>query len=498
MLAYVGKSIVMILLCCRCATVLIAQNLVPNASFEDVNICTEYTAPCAPSAWLSVAPEAARMKYLCNGAALQGQHHVNLLQEAQDNPDTRVYIQTRLLCPLEKGRAYKVRIYMNTDNYPLRAGIRFDTAFVFTENAVCLTSPATLELTDNDVQKKSFRLHHTWYILEKTFIADRPATHLLIGNFRPPHRKEESGSGSSNALLLIDSISITPVEGNISCTGQDSAFSMLYTERHRHTIPERFITSGLIRSLGGSSGCDTIILKDDLFTADRNSLNARYKRQIDEALNKYRGNRARILLIGHAWQTASEEYNKIISADKAKAVANYLVYNAGYSFEDFDVQGAGKKYPRYDTSGTTAGDNNRVEMIICRPPLAKDTIRPRPVTQRPDTLVIPDILFKFNSSELNKNLYGSLDSLMKKIPRDGSIQLQVNGHTDNAGTSAYNHSLSLRRANAVAGYMQEHGLGNDIRQVSGAGESQPVADNQSAEGRRRNRRVEIIIFYSPD
>ena len=496
MLAYVRKSIAMILISCCCTTLLMAQNLVLNASFEDVNICTEYTAPCAPSAWLSVAPEVARMKYLCNGSALQGQHHVSLLQEGHDNPDTRVYIQTRLLCPLEKGRAYRIRLYMNTDNYPLRAGIRFDTTFVFTENAVCLTSPASTELTENDVQKKLFRLNHPWYILEKTYVATSAATHLIIGNFRPPEKK----GGYKNAQLFIDSVSVTPVDGQVTCSSQDNTFQDLYAERHRHTIPEKLVAAGsLIRHLDSSSGCDTIILKDDLFTADKSSLNTRYKEQIDEALKNYRsGKRAHILLIGHAWQSASDEFNKIMSVDKANAVANYLVYNEGYSFDDFEIQGVGKKCPRYDTTGNAAGDNNRVEMIICRPPVAVDTSRPHKVAQHPDTLVIPDILFKFNSSELNTEFYSSLDSLMKKIPRDGSIQLQVSGHTDNAGTTAYNNTLSIKRANAVAHYMQAHGLGNDIRQINGAGESQPVATNQSAEGRRRNRRVEIIIFYSPD
>ncbi len=498
MLAYVRKSIVTILICCSCTNCVMAQNLVLNASFEDVNICTEYTAPCAPSAWLSVAPEAARMKYLCNGGALQGQHYVTLLQEGRDNPDTRVYIQTRLVCPLEKGRTYRIRLYMNTDNYPLRAGIRFDTAFVFTENAVCLTSSASVELVENDVQKKLFRINQPWYILEKTYVATSAATHLLVGNFRHPQKK--GAGGYKNAQLLIDSISVAPVDGQQACSGQDSTFHNLYAERRRHTIPDKYMPPGsIVHHLDGLSGCDTIILKDDLFTADRNSLNTRYKQQIDEALRDYRSsNRTRILLVGHAWQTASDEYNKIISADKAKAVANYLVYNEGYSFEDFDVQGVGKKYPRYDTAGREAGDNNRVEMIICRPPIAKDTIRHRPIAHRPDTLIIPDILFKFNSSELNTAFYGSLDSLMKKIPRDGSIELQVSGHTDNAGTPAYNNILSIKRANAVAHYMQEHGLGNDIRLINGAGESRPIASNQSAEGRRKNRRVEIIIFYSPD
>jgi outer membrane protein OmpA-like peptidoglycan-associated protein len=479
---------------------LIAQNLVPNASFEDVNICTEYTAPCAPAAWVAVAPEVAKMKYLCNGAAMQGQHYITLLQEGRDNPDARVYVQTRLLCPLEKDRTYRIRLYMNTNNYPLRTGIRFDTAFIFTESAACLTVPVSVELNENDVLKKLPRIGHPWYVLEKTYTATRAATHLLIGNFRPPQRKE-GYVGYDNAQLLLDSISITAADGlPVSCPAMDSIHEYLYTEHHRHSIPETFVPPGapLIRRLDGAGGCDTVILKDDLFTADRSSLNPRYRLQIDEALQHYHaGGRARILLVGHAWQQASNEYNSIISIDKAKAVAHYLVYNKGYSFDDFEIQGAGKSDPRYDTTGNAAGDNNRVEMIICPIAIAKDSIR-RGIIPSPDTLVIPDILFRFNSSDLNAALYPALDSLMKKIPRNGSIQLQVTGHTDNAGAPAYNLTLSVKRANAVAQYMQQHGFGNDIRYINGVGETQPVGDNHSIAGRKKNRRVEIIIFHMPD
>lgn len=497
MLAYITKSILLVLCCC-CTLHIVAQNLVPNASFEDVNICTEYTAPCAPAAWVAVAPEIAKMKYLCNGTALQGQHHVALLQEGRDNPDTRVYIQTRLLCPLKQGHAYRVRFYMNTENYPLRAGIRFDTAFIFTESAACLQWPASMELTENDVQKKLWRLNHPWYMLEKVYVATQPATHLIIGNFRAPQRKE-GYTGYSNAQLMIDSISISPVDGPAPCSNKIDVISFLYAEHHRHTIPELYAPGrNVVQRLDGGKGCDTLILKDDLFTADRTSLNSRYRQQIETALTAYRSaGRMRIRLVGHAWQDASPEYNQIISVDKARAVASFLVYNQGYSFDDFDIQGMGKSQPRYDTTGTSRGDNNRVEMILCRPAIAKDSIRPRPVP-RPDTLIIPDILFRFNSSELNMTFNHALDSLIQKIPHNGSIQLQVTGHTDNSGTPEYNAQLSLRRANAVSKYMQEHGLGNDIRLVSGAGETQPVADNRTAEGRRKNRRVEIIIFHSPD
>ncbi|WPQ60732.1 OmpA family protein [Chitinophaga sancti] len=491
------KISLLIILFCYCTNLLRAQNIVPNASFEEVNICTEYIAPCAPCGWMAVAPEMIKMKYLCNGAALQGQHYVSLLQEGPvENPDARVYIQTRLLCALQKGQAYKIRVYMNTENYPLRIGLRFDTAFIFNENTGCLSQPVSVELNEADQQKKLWHTKMPWYILEKTYVATSNATHLVVGNFKAPVRKN-GFSGYTNAQVLIDSISITPVNEQLPlCEDTAATRAALYAEHHRHSIPEA-LTPGrpVLHTLNGShEGCDTLILKDDLFNQDHTTINERYRQPINEALKNYKGDTTmRIQLVGHAWQAASEEYNKIISYDKAKAVATYLVYNEGYSFDDFQIRGEGKRNPRYDT---TEADNNRVEMILCHvaPPVL---VVKKPVPP-PDTLVIPDILFKFNSSELNPALHAALDSLMKKIPTDGSVQLQVTGHTDNAGNDDYNYTLSLRRANAVASYMQQYGVGDDIRQISGAGETQPVADNKTLEGRRKNRRVEIIIFHTTD
>jgi outer membrane protein OmpA-like peptidoglycan-associated protein len=484
MFTYVIKSFLSILFCCSTLP-LFAQNLVPNPSFEDVNICTEYIAPCAPSAWVSVAPEVIKMKYLCNGSALQGQHHVSLLVEERDNPDNRVYIQTQLRCALEKGQTYRIRLYINTENYPLRTGIRFDTAFIFKDNAGCLTVPASIEINETDQQKKLWRLNHPWYIMEKTFVAAQHATHMIIGNFKAP----QGYALLNNAQLLIDSISLTPLQETALCETANHTIHTLYEEHHRHSIPQGPQGESTLHRLGGQD-CDTVILKDDLF--DRNTISARYRPQLDEMLKGLRNNsKKRIQLIGHSWQPASGEYNRIISFDKAKALATYLVYNEGYSFEDFDISGKGKTQPRYDTS---SGDNNRIEMILCRIP---DTIKPR-IVPKPDTLVIPDILFKFNSAELNTALYGALDSLIRKIPRDGSVQLQVTGYTDNAGNDDYNYILSLKRAKAVADYMQKSGLGNDIRQITGAGETLPVADNKTVAGRRKNRRVEIIIFHTSD
>jgi OOP family OmpA-OmpF porin len=65
----------------------------------------------------------------------------------------------------------------------------------------------------------------------------------------------------------------------------------------------------------------------------------------------------------------------------------------------------------------------------------------------------------------------------------------VEGHTDNTGSDAYNQALSVRRANAVLKYLVDAGVPASRLSAQGFGESQPVADNDTAEGRAQNRRV---------
>lgn len=71
-------------------------------------------------------------------------------------------------------------------------------------------------------------------------------------------------------------------------------------------------------------------------------------------------------------------------------------------------------------------------------------------------------------------------------------EIVVEGHTDNAGESKYNQKLSENRANSVARYLQEKGLGDKLS-YRGYGKDKPLFDNATHEGRRKNRRVEIII-----
>ena len=104
-----------------------------------------------------------------------------------------------------------------------------------------------------------------------------------------------------------------------------------------------------------------------------------------------------------------------------------------------------------------------------------------------------DAFFDFDKAILKPAGKASLDELSGKL---GDMNLEVIiavGHTDSVGTDAYNQKLSIRRAEAVKAYLKGKGIEETRIYTEGKGESQPKADNATAEGRAQNRRVEIEV-----
>ncbi len=99
--------------------------------------------------------------------------------------------------------------------------------------------------------------------------------------------------------------------------------------------------------------------------------------------------------------------------------------------------------------------------------------------------------FDFDSAELKPRMMESLRDFAERVKASpGHEHVTVIGYTDSTGPEEYNLNLSLRRAQAVADYLES--LGIDDIEVRGEGEANPVADNSTREGRAKNRRVEII------
>lgn len=110
------------------------------------------------------------------------------------------------------------------------------------------------------------------------------------------------------------------------------------------------------------------------------------------------------------------------------------------------------------------------------------------------TLNMPgNITFKSNSADLDPSFYKVLNSVNIVVKKYNKTVVEVAGHTDNTGSIEYNQKLSERRANAVAQYLETQGLANNRVVTIGAGETRPVADNSTPDGRQANRRVELTL-----
>lgn len=110
------------------------------------------------------------------------------------------------------------------------------------------------------------------------------------------------------------------------------------------------------------------------------------------------------------------------------------------------------------------------------------------------TLNMPgNITFAFDSSGLQPQFRPVLDNVAGTLNQYNQTVIEVAGHTDSVGSDAYNQQLSTQRASAVAAYLSGRGVMQQRMIVVGAGETRPIASNDTDAGRAQNRRVEITI-----
>jgi len=104
-----------------------------------------------------------------------------------------------------------------------------------------------------------------------------------------------------------------------------------------------------------------------------------------------------------------------------------------------------------------------------------------------------DLLFDVDSSFVRGDLQADLRALAGNLQQYPDTTVIITGHTDNTGSDSYNYALSEDRAAAVGSVLTNAGVGFDRVRTFGRGEEQPIASNETEQGRALNRRVEIVI-----
>lgn len=157
---------------------------------------------------------------------------------------------------------------------------------------------------------------------------------------------------------------------------------------------------------------------------------------------------------------------------------------------DADYDGVVNKEDKCpDTPKHTQVDERGCPLPVAAPP------EPEPMVEAPAPVRVEmDVKFDFDKAVVKEESKADIKAVADFMSEYPQTTTTVEGHTDSVGPDAYNQKLSERRAHSVTDYLVESGVPrSSFVSVVGAGETQPVADNATAEGRAMNRRTEIKI-----
>lgn len=142
-------------------------------------------------------------------------------------------------------------------------------------------------------------------------------------------------------------------------------------------------------------------------------------------------------------------------------------------------------------AAVASADVAPVAAVVSPPAPAPADVVPEPAPA-PPKLVLEGVNFDFDKANLRMADILVIDGNAAELDQLGNVNIEVAGHTDSIGSVEYNLNLAQRRADTVRNYLMSKGIAADRLSTKAYGESQPVADNATAEGRFENRRVELL------
>ncbi|MCW8848789.1 MAG: OmpA family protein [Melioribacteraceae bacterium] len=232
---------------------------------------------------------------------------------------------------------------------------------------------------------------------------------------------------------------------------------------------------------------------------------------IADVLNRYPEEKFEVL--GHTDSWGSDAYNLDLSERRAKSVKKYLMAK-GVNGDRLFTAGCGERMPVADNN-TEAGRaiNRRIEFSIydgvtSKCPKVEEEIKLKKKSTEADfenteekriakslldgeQLSFTNVRFKHDSDDLTEPSKEVLDNVVNVLNKLTDLKLEIQGHTDSGGPEIYNQNLSERRANSVKSYLVSKGIQAERLTTIGYGESNPIASNDTREGKALNRRIEF-------
>jgi outer membrane protein OmpA-like peptidoglycan-associated protein len=407
LIRYAVWPTLLILLSCRHAR---GQNLVPNPSFEDVNICSEFGQPCSPSAWFYLSRKFTT-GYFPRYPSATGSRHLQMVAATRESPN-RQYWETMLLCPLPAGERYAVslkiagpagRTELSKTCPNLRdIGLWFTNRFIFVQGDSILQPRSYLSFTN----ASTTNLKNGWFELQKEFVATSNDTILIIGNFyrlANADIMDQRNSPNPSIDILVDDIAVVPMNA-APCPNSRRIKDSLYAIQQRHSktnlpelnpdIPDSRLTetspadtlpanpapanpapanptpanphpanphpTDTPKSLlpGPAPVTDTIIIHNIQFDFDK------YLMQNPDTLQRYRSLLTRpgikkIQVVGYTDDAGSDAYNLDLSQKRAQEVARLISskFDVPPALIETEGRGISRKYPAKSL-------NRRVEIYI--------------------------------------------------------------------------------------------------------------------------------------
>jgi outer membrane protein OmpA-like peptidoglycan-associated protein len=315
------------------------QNLLMNGSFEDENICTEYSKNCAAEGWISTSLTGDHY-FHDPPNAFDGQHFIGLtFSKGLKRSFTNKFLRSRIRCSLRSGSVYNLEFYIRSVHGATDSiGIYFTGDDILFRRSPVSNEQPQLWVKDGIQETVAGK----WQKVSLKYTASGKENFISIGDFRKNALDFTTMPDlGRNFYYFIDKIQLRP--DNISelvCDDADIIQEEEYAFDPRHKMLDRYIYKYrkstppplTPTSLTSILRIDTLVIPDVLFATDSFALNLKARKLLDSFITRFKGLRTDSIIVeGHTDSTGSLAWNKELSLNRAHSVVQYLQFH----FETF-------------------------------------------------------------------------------------------------------------------------------------------------------------------